>query len=238
MKQFSIRESLRYAWDTTVASPALLGATALYLLFAYAFGEAREVGRPGTFKPQELSSAEVVAIVFAIPLMIVLVLFISYVVSAAFAGYTKFLLKLRDGEEPRVSEVFTNRRYAWRVLWTSVAFFLLVGVGLVLFVVPGLYFLSKYLFAPVLAVDKDTSFGASFRESARITKGNRMRLLKFVLLLLVAMAVGSLNMGLAFVVLAVFSLAEIDIYRKLSEPLSGEVPLPAEPEGPRETIEA
>lgn len=66
---------------------------------------------------------------------------------------------------------------------------LVSGFGLLLFVIPGLIWMVVYVVATHATIAEGTSFTASFRRSADLTRGNRWRVLLFVLVFVALLAV-------------------------------------------------
>lgn len=73
-------------------------------------------------------------------------------------------------------------------------------LGLIALVIPGLYFLTKYTFVTSLIIDKNLSIGDAFKESAKMTEGNKFKLLLFTILLVLLNGLGALALfyGLLF----------------------------------------
>jgi hypothetical protein len=90
-------------------------------------------------------------------------------------------------------------RAVWRRLWTALvitfAYGLLVGVGTVFFIAPGIYFATKYFAAMAAAMVEGKKFSAAMERSAELTKGSKRRLvnifgLTLIIYILLAAAAG------------------------------------------------
>jgi uncharacterized membrane protein len=90
-------------------------------------------------------------------------------------------------------------------------------IGLVLLIVPGIIFAIACGFARFIIVERDVKPLAALKESARLTKGNRLNLFGLMLVLIVVNIVGALALlvGL-FVSIPVSVLALVHAYRTLS----------------------
>jgi len=77
---------------------------------------------------------------------------------------------------------------------------LLVGIGMVFFVVPGVYVGVACQFAPYLIIDRRLGPVEALRESASLTKGSRWGLLLFGLVVIGLNILGSLLFGLGLLV--------------------------------------
>ncbi len=109
--------------------------------------------------------------------------FITWVILVGFyIGYTKIRLELYDGKKPEFSTLF---RYFWllpEVIIAGLLFCLLVSVGLALFIIPGIYWASKYGFFYYVIVDKKAGISESFAQSAKLTDGIKLDLIGLYLL--------------------------------------------------------
>ncbi|MBI4281800.1 hypothetical protein HY625_03195 [Candidatus Uhrbacteria bacterium] len=89
-----------------------------------------------------------------------------------------FYLALLDGKALELGEALKN---GWKrflgFLWTSVLTGLIVGGGLLLFIVPGIIWGLRYFFAPLLCLSEGVSGRAALRRSAELTHGVRWVLL-------------------------------------------------------------
>ena len=92
---------------------------------------------------------------------------------------------------------------------------LLISVGLAFFVVPGIYFLIKYVFAIKVLVDKECSVLQAFSQSAKITKGFMWHLLFFMVLTSLLSNILSYTVVGAIFAYIPFTLAWIYAYKKL-----------------------
>ena len=92
------------------------------------------------------------------------------------------------------------------------------GVGLVLFFVPGFYFLNRCFLAPMLYLDGKAGVFASFRESWTRTKGHFYTLLGALGIVLLLAIVNALTLQLASVIiLPIATLYLFILYRYLQE---------------------
>lgn len=92
---------------------------------------------------------------------------------------------------------------------------LLVGIGVVLLVVPGIYVGVACQFAPYLIIDRRCGPVEALRESAALTKGSRWGLLFFGLAMIGLNILGSLFFGLGLLVtVPVTFCAHVWVYRR------------------------
>ncbi len=94
---------------------------------------------------------------------------------------------------------------------------LITVVGLIFFIVPGIYFMLKYFFATYVVIDKRVGFAAAMKESARLTKGRKVDLLGFGVVLLIVNLLGLLCVGIGLLVtVPVTMFAVATVYNNLS----------------------
>lgn len=162
--------------------------------------------------------AAVMGLVIATASQSALVTALSYIV---YGGYLAFLLKHYRGQHVVFDDLFDSN-----IAWVSFAFLALVKgflilLGLLLFIVPGIYLAVRWSFAELLVIDKGLRPLEALKASSELTEGHRWHLFWFYV---VAMLVGVLGLlvflvGL-FVASVVIMFAMIYVYRTLE---SGEV---------------
>ncbi|HEX7042408.1 MAG TPA: hypothetical protein VF189_04100, partial [Patescibacteria group bacterium] len=127
-------------------------------------------------------------------------------------------LKFVDRKNPKFEDLFSyfDFQLLWKYFVIKIAYSLLIGVGFLLFIFPGIYFFTKYYFVSYIYVDKKGSIKEAFEESAKLTKGIKMRLFYLSILQLLIMLGGVLTLVVGlFVALPLNSLSDFYIYRKL-----------------------
>ena len=104
----------------------------------------------------------------------------------------------------------------WRFLVTSVVYGLIVFVGFILLIVPGIIWGITYMFAPYVVMDRGSSMREALGESARITKGHKWELFWFGILLGLINLLGLLCLVVGLLVsVPVTALATVYAYRTL-----------------------
>ncbi len=100
-------------------------------------------------------------------------------------GHTKLLINTARKKpldyKTILSEVSVKK--AFRVLIASIYYGFMIGIGLMLFVIPGIYFMTKYIWYYALIVDKDLGIREAFSVSSNLSKGIKI---KTIVLLFVA----------------------------------------------------
>lgn len=84
-------------------------------------------------------------------------------------------LKAAKGKAVSVSEALNNSmRYFWRLLGLVIVLAVVIGLGLIALIVPGIIFIQRYFLAPYFLVDKNLGIKQAMRASAAASKGNGM----------------------------------------------------------------
>lgn len=129
-------------------------------------------------------------------------------------GILKIILNLIDRKPLSYSELWQNSRYFWRYLGASVLYGLLVALGLLLLIVPGIYWATKYQYTTYLIVDKDMGITDAFKKSGEITKERIWDLFAFNIILLGIIILGALALVIGlFAAIPVVWIAFALVYR-------------------------
>ena len=114
-------------------------------------------------------------------------------------GMLRTTLKSVDREEPTIIELFHLHLFARYVLVSVLYLAMFVG-GLVLFIVPGIYWGLKYQFATYLVIDERMSIVKAFEESAKMVKTHEWDLFAYWLLMFMLNFMGLLFFGIGLVI--------------------------------------
>lgn len=115
-------------------------------------------------------------------------------------GITRFALNLVSGRPASVSQIFGEGDKLLRGIGVSILLGLMVVVGFVLLIVPGIYLALKYGQAMTVLVDRNCGVIEAFRYSGKLTDGHKSRLMLLGLAALGIMLAGllALVVGLVF----------------------------------------
>ncbi len=116
-----------------------------------------------------------------ITMMMFIVSAIIYIVVEL--GLLQIALKFRDGKVSDFKELFGGYPLFLNYLIASIIFGLMVAVGLMLLIVPGIYLGLKYQFYGYAIADKGMGPIDALKESSRMTEGAKQNLLIFWLTL-------------------------------------------------------
>lgn len=150
---------------------------------------------------------------------------LSVVVSLAFSalsiffeiGFIKIVLKLIDGHKAEIQELWAYPQYFINLLVSSILYGLIVGVGFILLVVPGIYLALRLQFYSFYVVDKNAGITDSLKMSWEATKGNTLNIFLFVLILIALNILGAIALLVGLLVtIPVSFIAVALLYRKLS----------------------
>jgi len=135
-------------------------------------------------------------------------------------GLIKITLKFVDGQKPKLSEVlayYKNYRLIFNYIIAAFLFMIVVGIGLVLLIIPGIYLALKYQFFPYFIVEKNAGPLEAASNSGKITEGVKMRLLLFAIVLILLNFVGALIVLVGLLItVPITIIAHAYVFRKLS----------------------
>jgi hypothetical protein len=195
MKTFSIREAFKHGWALFKGhQKVLILSTAITLIV-------------GGFKQSDGRG-------FGGFLMWLVVTVVGVIIQI---GWWKIVLMIEDGHSPKLKELISHPELFWRYLGASLALMLMTVVGLILLVVPGVYLLVRFQYAPMLVVDKRYTIRQAFEHSSRLTHGLKWRLLGLMSIVVLLNILGAIALVVGLLVtVPVTMLAYTHIYRHLS----------------------
>lgn len=199
---FSIKESLKYAWYKCKENWKLVFWTTLFVIALESLlGEIDQKDNFGFF---------ILGVIGTILLVIVRI------------GYTKIFLRIYDGETPKFADIFKEYEYFWRFIGVSILTVLTILGGLILLIIPGLFWAVRFSLSPLIVLDTKIGPVAAMKESYALTKGSFWKLVLFGLTLLGINILGVLALGVGILVSVPLSLmAYVQIYRTLSQKKAG-----------------
>ncbi len=139
---------------------------------------------------------------------------VSLVVSV---GLLKISLGLVDGASVNFDDLYSHCKLVWKFLVVQALVGLIVVVGVILLVIPGIIFGIKLQFAPYFVIDKGMGPIAAIKASWIITGGSVVNLFFFGILIGLIYLLGLLVFGVGLLVaIPVTGLALAGVYRKLA----------------------
>lgn len=131
-------------------------------------------------------------------------------------GSFAFLLKAHDDVAAARLSDFWHPQDFLKYVAVIILFNVIVVIGIILLIIPGIIAALTFMYAPYLVIDKGLGPIEALKESARITKGNKWRLLALSGATVLVMLLGVLVLLVGTIVaMPVVMLATIDAYRKL-----------------------
>jgi len=195
---------LRFGWETFKKRPAFF--IGIFVLIWV-------IGAVGSELGAHVNNAQT-------PSILVLALagvFINIVVGVLLKmGTISFVLAAHDAPESATVRDLWEPDMFWNYLGAMILTGIIVVVGLILVIVPGIIWALRYVFVPYLVIDRGLAPLAALRESSRITYGHKWQLLGLFLALIVLNIVGAIALLVGLLVtipLSSFALAHA--YRTL-----------------------
>jgi uncharacterized membrane protein len=115
-------------------------------------------------------------------------------------GYLQISLARIDGKPGGYSDLFRSLRSGPGFLLAGLGYLAITSVGLILLLIPGLYWGSKYGFWGFFLASEGSEVGLGYRRSAEITQGVKGKLVGYSLLLFLINILGAALLGLGLVV--------------------------------------
>jgi uncharacterized membrane protein len=138
-------------------------------------------------------------------------------------GLIGLTLKANEGLKPPAMELFNYFQFLWKYFLASLLYGLIILLGFILLIVPGLIWAVKYNLFAFFIIDKGVRPLESLQLSAQATAGKRWQLFVFLLLLVLINTVGALLYGVGLLLtVPITYIAWAHIYKALS----AGVPLP------------
>lgn len=132
-------------------------------------------------------------------------------------GIIGVALKLLADQATKYSDLFALYPLAPQFLLASIIGGIMIGVGIVFFIIPGVYIAIRLSQTPFLIADWKLSGIDALKKSWEITRGNTLQLFFLVVVVCVLNIVGALLLLLGlFVTIPVTMLAMAYVYRKIA----------------------
>jgi len=206
-KDFQISDILGFAWNTTIKNIwFFVGVFLIFLFFSYLPTVAQLI-------LQHIRPPQPIYGILYVSFMV-----IGWIISIAInIGVIRIMLSFIDGQKPAVSTLFDAGGVFWKYLGTVILYGLIVIGGLLLFIVPGIIWAVKFLFAQWIVVDTGCGPIEALKRSSAATYGLKWQILGFYVICVLIIYAGffALLVG-AFVTMPIFFLALALLYRQLS----------------------
>jgi uncharacterized membrane protein len=205
--EFSSKACIRFGWETFKKRPWFYIGASLLLLLAYlvtgVIAGGLDVAVTGNYEEPSLPGT-LVNFVFGTLISM---------------GATAFYLNAHDHPEIAGYSSLWHPRPFWSYLIANLLVGILIAIGFVLLIVPGIIAMLMFMFSSFIVIDREKGPIESMAMSKLITKGNRWPLLGFVLLLMLINLAGLLALVVGLLVsIPVSTLAFTHAYRVLGGP--------------------
>lgn len=131
-------------------------------------------------------------------------------------GYMRIILDYYSGTKRELADVFTQFKYFWRVLGATILLGIIIVLGFIALIIPGIYLALRFQFTIPLIIDKNLDIGEAMKQSTELSKGIKLSLFGFALAALGIILLGVVALGVGvFVALPVVWLAYIYLYKNL-----------------------
>ena len=112
-------------------------------------------------------------------------------IPAVVGGYTESMIRAARGEKVEIGDFFkTGFNKFGTLLGAGILFFFGVAIGLICFVLPGIYLMVRWFFVTQLIVDKNAGISEAFQQSGKMVYSIFWEVLAVLILISVIEAMG------------------------------------------------
>jgi uncharacterized membrane protein len=148
-------------------------------------------------------------------------------------GASYAYLKASRNESVEVQDMFTGFKNYWNVVGAYVLTSVIVLVGLIFVIVPGIYFACKLAFVPYLVVDKKMGVTEALKASWNMTNGHGWKVFLIGLLAIPIFIAGLICLGVGVIISGMWiSTALATLYYAVSTETSAGAPASISPQTP------
>lgn len=197
---FTVKESLSYGWETFKKNWKFLVVAFIIIAVAGMI--------PSRLHDWASENMPNIAFLFTI---------IGYLVQLITGiGALVIALKIVEGKKPEYTDIYNHYNLLLNYFLGSLLYGVVVIVGIILLVVPGIIWGIKYQYTTYLIIDKKMSPMDAFKKSGKMTEGHKMKLfllgLAFIAITLVGMMLFRLGLIVSWPIVL---LSSVYVYKKL-----------------------
>jgi uncharacterized membrane protein len=116
-------------------------------------------------------------------------------------GFMKIYIKLADKKDAQISDLWSfTPSQVWNYLLGSLLYGIVVVLGLILLVIPGIYLMLKYMFTPYILVTKKVGPMKAMEMSAKMTDGQKFSIFGLAVAAVVINLLGALALGIGLII--------------------------------------
>lgn len=147
---------------------------------------------------------------------------LSLVIGSLFSlGYLRNIFQALDGEEPQFSAYGQESRKLIKYIAASLIYSIIVFIGTILLIIPGIYLGIRLQFFSAFIVDEDCGAIESLKRSWAITKNEELPLFLLFLFMVLIFIIGVLLLGVGvFIAVPVIYAMQLTVYRLLNSPVN------------------
>ncbi|MDO8575999.1 MAG: hypothetical protein Q7R90_01650 [bacterium] len=204
MNTFSGGAMIRFGWETFKKRPWFFIGVFLVVSILSSGGQF-QTGKNIDYTPATIILLVVVSVAFAAIQIL------------AKMGSIQFVLKAHNNSESTTFGDLWAPHPFWKFVGGSILVGVIVIIGFILLIVPGIIWGLRYMFVPYLVVERKLKPFEALKESARITYGHKWQLLGLLCLIVLINILGALFLLVGLLVsIPVSSLAMVHAYRTLA----------------------
>jgi uncharacterized membrane protein len=132
-------------------------------------------------------------------------------------GWAFAYLKAARGDKLEIKDMFAAFKNYWNAVLASLLVFIIIVIGLILLIVPGIIFACKLAFTPYLVVDRKMQVIEALEESWRMTGGHAWKVF-LIGLLAIPICIAGLLFFIVGIIISIMwvSLAFASLYHAVS----------------------
>lgn len=132
-------------------------------------------------------------------------------------GIYKIAFEISQHRHAKLLDIFKNGNLLLQFCAAYILYAIIVPIGIVLLIVPGIIWAVQFSFYPLLIIDKNLNPIEALKASSRLTHGYKWQLFNIFLILFMINVVGCLLIGIGLLVtIPVTLFAYVSLYRELS----------------------
>jgi uncharacterized membrane protein len=204
-KKFSKKKALKFGWETLKENLGFfLIVGAILLIISIVPGIAKEI-----YKKTDSGSTKIIVNTISLLFQIVAMLLEL--------GLIKITLDLFNKKKVKVADLFSQYPIFFKYLVGSIIYTVIIVIGSILFIVPGIIWGIKFRFFPYFIVE-GSGIVESFKKSAQITQGSKWDLFIFGLITVLVALVGVLALFIGILITTpIIMMASVFVYMKLKK---------------------
>ncbi len=103
-----------------------------------------------------------------------------------------FLKLVRANQEGEIKEIIAQTEIYPQALLGSIVYYVMMIIGFILLIIPGIYIAVRFMFLPYVFVDQKLNWKEALHEASRLSEGHRLDLFGFGIALILLNIVGVL----------------------------------------------